>query len=154
MAPRYDTAIIGGGMAGLIAGLSLQKMGKRSIILEHGRQVGGNMSGIWRKGFYFDCGDQSMESFGILFPILEELGLYDPDEWIKIHWRFVTPDSDVSLHSADQVVRDYQRFFPESAASIQAWFDGLSPYFQLYDKVLPQQAITFSRGGLFSYTVR
>ena len=77
MAGKYDVAIIGGGMGGLITGLYLQKLGKRSIILEHGHQVGGNMSGIWRKGFYFDCGDQSMEDFGILFPVLKELDLYD-----------------------------------------------------------------------------
>ena len=73
MADKVDVVIIGGGIAALCTGLYLQKMGKRSIILEHGNQVGGNMSGIWRKGFYFDCGDQSTEEVGILFPILKEL---------------------------------------------------------------------------------
>ena len=74
MTDKVDVVIIGGGIAGLCTGLYLQKMGKRSIILEHGNQVGGNMAGIWRKGFYFDCGDQSTEEVGILFPVLKELG--------------------------------------------------------------------------------
>ena len=48
---KYDVVIIGAGISGLCAGLYLQKMGKRSIILEHGHQVGGVMAGVWRKGF-------------------------------------------------------------------------------------------------------
>lgn len=75
MTDKVDLVIIGGGIAGLCTGLYLQKMGKRSVILEHGNQVGGNMAGIRRKGFYRDCGDQSTEDVGILFPILKELDL-------------------------------------------------------------------------------
>ncbi len=146
-AGKYDVAVIGGGMAGLTAGLFLQKMGKRSIILEHGHQVGGNMSGIWRKGFYFDCGDQSMESFGILFPILNELGLYDPDEWIKIGWRFVTPDSDISLSSLDQVRDDYKKYFPGSADAINEWFNYLAPTIKMYEKMLPHMATFLTTCG-------
>ena len=48
MPDKFDVVIVGGGIAGLCTGLYLQKMGKRSIVLEHGNQVGGNMSGIWR----------------------------------------------------------------------------------------------------------
>jgi len=127
MPSSYDVAIIGGGMAGLIAGLYLQSAGRRTVILEHSRQVGGNMSGIWRDGFYFDCGDQSMESFGILFPILDELGLYHPEDWIDIKWRMLTPDCEVPLGTYDQVRADFKRCFPASAVELDAWFDHLLP---------------------------
>ncbi len=146
MGKKYDTAIIGGGMAGLISGLTLQKLGKRSIILEHGSQVGGNMSGIWRKGFYFDCGDQSMESFGILFPILQDLGLYDPDEWLQIKWRFLTKDSDVLLHDYDQVRDDYKQFFPESASEIDKWFNYLEPLCKWCPTFAGHHANTITKG--------
>lgn len=148
MAKKYDVAIIGGGMAGLIAGLYLQKMGKRSIILEHGNQPGGNMSGIWRKGFYFDCGDQSFESFGIMFPILQDLGLYNPDEWLKIKWRFVTKDCDVPLDTYDQVRADFKRFYPESAAQIDEWFDYLLALCDWYPKFVKHHSNLITRGRM------
>ena len=33
------------------------------------------MSGIRRRGFYFDAGCQSFEDMGIVFPLLEQYGL-------------------------------------------------------------------------------
>ena len=57
----------------------LVRNGKKVLLLEHGKAVGGNISGIRRKGYFFDAGSQSTENVGILFTILEELGLYDPD---------------------------------------------------------------------------
>jgi len=127
MTDKYDVAVIGGGIAGLTAGLYLQKLGKRSIILEHGRQVGGNMSGIWRKGFYFDCGDQSTEDMSVLFPILGELDLYDPDEWIRARFRYATPDCDVMLYDYDQMREDFKKYFPDSSAGVDQWFDYITP---------------------------
>ena len=148
MANKYDVAIIGGGMAGLISGLYLQKMGKRSIILEHGNQPGGNMSGIWRKGFYFDCGDQSFESFGIMFPILKDLGLYNPDEWIQIKWRFVTKDCDVPLNTYEQVRSDFKKFYPGSAAQIDEWFDYLLGLCDWYPRFVKHHSNLMTRGPM------
>jgi len=148
MSTAYDVAIIGGGMAGLIAGLYLQTAGRRTVILEHGRQVGGNMSGIWRKGFYFDCGDQSMESFGILFPVLEELGLYRPEDWMPIKWRMLTPDCDMPLESYEQVRADFKRFFPASARELDAWFDHLLPMVSWYPTFIESHARTITTRGM------
>ena len=127
MTGKYDVAVIGGGIAGLCAGLYLQQMGKRSIILEHGRQVGGNMSGIWRKDFYFDCGDQSTEDMGIIFPILKDLNLYDPDDWMRVRFRYVTRDFDVMLYEYDQMREDFKKAFPESSSGLDKWFDFITP---------------------------
>ncbi len=148
MAKKYDTAIIGGGMGGLITGLYLQKMGTRSVILEHGQQVGGNMSGIWRKGFYFDCGDQSMEDYGILFPILQDLELYNPDEWEQIRWRFMSKDHDVTLMGYDQMRDDYKKFFPDAADEIDEWFNYFVPICKIYEKMVPPLGTTFAHGGI------
>jgi all-trans-retinol 13,14-reductase len=127
MAGKYDVIIIGGGIAGLFAGLTLQKLGKRSIILEHGQQVGGNMSGVWRKGFYFDCGDQSTEDVGVLFPMLKDLGLYDPDDWTRARFRYVTRDCDVMLHEYGRIREDFKKAFPGSASGVDKWFDYITP---------------------------
>jgi len=127
MGKKYDVIIIGGGIAGLIAGLNLQKMGKKSIILEHGHQVGGNMSGIWRKGFYFDCGDQSTENVGLFTTLLEDLDLFDPDEWIMPKFRYVTKDMDACLHDYDQIREDFKTGFPEFSEGLDLWFDYITP---------------------------
>ncbi|MCX5865915.1 MAG: NAD(P)/FAD-dependent oxidoreductase [Proteobacteria bacterium] len=124
---KYDVIVIGGGIAGLIAGLHLQKLGKRSLILEHGHQVGGNMSGIWRQGFYFDCGDQSTENVGIIFPILKELGLYDPGEWIRARFRWATPDLDCPFLEYGQMRDDFKKAFPGSTRGVDQWFDYIVP---------------------------
>lgn len=136
MADRFDVVIIGGGIAGLCTGLYLQKMGKKSVILEHGSQVGGNMSGIWRKGFYFDCGDQSTEEVGILFPILKELDLYDPDDWIRARFRYVTPDCDVMLYDYDQMREDFKKAFPGSKLQLDRWFDFIKPQCETMQKLM------------------
>ena len=136
MADKLDVVIIGGGIAGLCTGLYLQKMGKRSVILEHGNQVGGNMAGIWRKGFYFDCGDQSTEDVGILFPILKELGLYDADDWIRARFRFVTPDCDVMMYDYDQMRDDFKKAFPGSKDQLDRWFDFVKPQCESMAKMM------------------
>ena len=50
------TVIIGAGPAGLTAAYELQKLGKKSIILEADRQVGGISKTVKRKGNRFDIG--------------------------------------------------------------------------------------------------
>jgi len=148
MSQKYDVAIIGGGIAGLSTGLYLQKMGKRSIILEHGKQVGGNMSGIWRKGFYFDCGDQSSENVGVLFPILEDLGLYDPDEWEHVRFRYVTPDCDVMLYDYDQMREDFKKYFPDTSRAIDNWFDYITPQCKTLQEMMGSGPFSFAVDGL------
>lgn len=147
MTDTFDVAVIGGGIAGLCAGLYLQKMGKRSILLEHGRQVGGNMSGIWRKGFYFDCGDQSTEDMGILFAILKDLGLYDQDEWMRVRFRYATRDFDVMLYAYDQMREDFKRAFPESSSGIDAWFDFITPVCDALGEMFGSGALDIARSA-------
>ena len=124
---KYDVIIIGAGVAGLVCGNYLVRKGKKVLILEHGRMVGGNISGIRRKGYFFDAGSQSTENVGILFPILEELGLYNPDDWDRADWRMISPDCDVVLRDFAQIRADFKRCFPESSSDIEEWFDFIEP---------------------------
>ncbi|NPV59351.1 MAG: NAD(P)/FAD-dependent oxidoreductase [Actinobacteria bacterium] len=124
---RYDVVIIGAGVAGLVCGCYLARSGRKVLLLEHGNAVGGNIQGIRRKGFYFDAGSQSTENVGILFPILEDLGIHDPGQWERSEWRWVTPDCDVVLRDFKQVREDFKGFFPDSAGDIDAWFDFIEP---------------------------
>lgn len=124
---NYDAIIIGAGVGGLVCANYLIRNGKRVLVVERGKTVGGNIQGIRRKGYFFDAGSQSTENVGILFNILDELGLYDPAMWDRAWFRWVTPDCDVCLRDFAQIRTDFKAAFPDSAADIEAWFDFIEP---------------------------
>ena len=89
----YDVAVIGAGISGLVCATYLAKEGKKVILLEQSNQAGGNISGFWRHGFYFDAGIQAIQSMGVFFPILKELGVYDLHKWERVNVRLKTPQA-------------------------------------------------------------
>jgi len=146
-ANKYDVIIIGAGVSGLVCGNYLVRRGKKVLILEHGRMVGGNISGIRRKGYFFDAGSQSTENVGILFPILQELGIFDPDGWDQADWRWMTPDCDVVLRDFEQIRGDFKSSFPESASDIDAWFDFIEPGCNLMKDLMSAPFPLLQRGA-------
>ncbi|MCX5860000.1 MAG: NAD(P)/FAD-dependent oxidoreductase [Proteobacteria bacterium] len=112
-AGNYDVAIVGAGIAGLSCANYLARGGKKVILLEQNHQAGGCMSGFWRKGFYFDGGDQSFESTGILFPILSELGVYPEHDWHPATYRIKTAFWDFPLTSLEDTRDRMIAAFPD-----------------------------------------
>jgi len=110
---RYDAIVVGAGIAGQICAGYLAKEGQKVLLLEQNHQTGGNMSGFSRKGFYFDAGDQSFESLGLVFPILRELAGFGPQDFIKARYRMVSEDFDFYIESPSQVEEELQKAFPE-----------------------------------------
>ena len=53
---KYDVAILGGGISGLVSGLELARSGKKVIILEKEKEVGGLCRSFVHKGFVLDYG--------------------------------------------------------------------------------------------------
>jgi len=53
---QYDAIVIGGGLSGLMAGITAAKRGKKVVLLEKHATVGGLAAGFTRKGYYFDAG--------------------------------------------------------------------------------------------------
>ncbi len=99
-------------MAGSVCANFLAKRGRKVLLLEQNHHAGGNMSGFWRKGFYFDGGDQSFESLGLVFPILRELGVYDDRTWTKARYRMVSKDFDFFIDSLGEVEAALLEAFP------------------------------------------
>lgn len=108
----YDVIVIGAGISGTVCANYLAREEKRVLILEQNHQSGGNMSGFTRRGFTFDAGDQSFESLGIVFPILEDLGVYNSQDWIKARYRMVSDDFDFFIDSIDTVEEALCEAFP------------------------------------------
>ncbi len=67
--------VVGGGMAGITAAAFLAKEGKSVILFEKNKQLGGLVNSYVRNGFTFDGGIRSIENSGIVFPMLEQLGI-------------------------------------------------------------------------------
>ena len=92
------------------------------------------MSGFRRKGYYFDAGDQSFESLGIVFPILDALGVYDAQDWIKVRYRMVSDDFDFFIDSVDAVRKALQDAFPKEPG-IGPLFDEINQVSRFLDAV-------------------
>ena len=110
---QYDAIVVGGGMAGLVCSNFLARYGKSVLLLEQNHQVGGNMSGFWRRGYYFDGGDQSFESMGVVFPILEELGIMTAADFHKARYRMVSKDFDFFVDSIEEAEESLKAAFPQ-----------------------------------------
>ncbi|MCX7786171.1 MAG: NAD(P)/FAD-dependent oxidoreductase [Spirochaetes bacterium] len=123
----FDVVVIGAGLGGMVAANYLASLGMKTLVVEQSHHTGGNMSGFSRKGYYFDGGDQSFESLGIVFPILAELDVYDQIGWTKCRFRMKSPDFDFFIDSFDQVEEALQAAFPEES--------GIRPLFRIIREV-------------------
>ena len=72
---KYDTIIVGGGIAGLTAAAYLSEAGRRTLLIEKNSECGGLVNSFSRDGFFFDAGVRALEDAGIIKPMLAELGI-------------------------------------------------------------------------------
>jgi len=72
---KYEIIVVGGGMSGLTAAISLVKEGKRVLLIEKNSVCGGLISSFERDGFRFDAGPRELVNAGMIKPMLQELGI-------------------------------------------------------------------------------
>ncbi len=72
---KYKTIVVGAGMSGLTAAISLVKQGKKVLLLEKNSVCGGLVSSFVKDGFRFDAGPRELVNAGLVKPMLEELGI-------------------------------------------------------------------------------
>ena len=70
---RYDTIIVGGGIAGLTSAAYLSRGGQKVLLIEKNRECGGLVNSFTRDGFHFDAGVRALEDAGIIFAMLKDL---------------------------------------------------------------------------------
>lgn len=71
----YDAIIIGGGIAGLTTASYLARTGKKILLLEKNRELGGLVNTFSHNGFRYEAGVRALEDAGIIFPMLKDLGI-------------------------------------------------------------------------------
>ena len=91
---KYDTIIVGGGIAGLTAAAYIARAGRSVAVFERQAKVGGLVQTFDRNGVFFDTGLRSIENSGIVLPMLKQLGI--PVDFVK---------SQVSIGIGDRVLK-------------------------------------------------
>jgi len=72
---KFHSIVVGGGMAGLTCAAFLAKEGRSVLLIEKNRECGGLVNSFSHNGFQFDAGIRALENAGIIFPMLNELGI-------------------------------------------------------------------------------
>jgi phytoene dehydrogenase-like protein len=85
---KYDVIVVGAGVSGLLAALTLSKHGKRVLVLEKNRHLGGNCNSYMVDGFQVDTGAHAithlhegplrrlMDNYFDYLPVFEDYGQY------------------------------------------------------------------------------
>ncbi|MBB6733160.1 phytoene desaturase family protein [Cohnella zeiphila] len=71
----YETIVIGGGIAGLVAAADLARAGRRVMLLERGERLGGRGTTARKDGALFNLGGHALYLGGEAYSILGELGV-------------------------------------------------------------------------------
>lgn len=92
MQTKWDVIVMGGGTAGVVAGVASARLGARTLIVERSGALGGNASTGMNLGGYFDGKDRQVVA-GIPEEIVRRIVaagggrghvfLHDPDRWIS-----------------------------------------------------------------------
>lgn len=103
MTARYDVAVVGGGVGGLVTAIRLANAGRSVVVIERNQEFGGKLAVRERDGFFFDTGP-SLLTLPSLFDevfrlagtsLAAELDLVRLDPSFRYFW----PDaSTVSFH--------------------------------------------------------
>ena len=144
---KHDVVVVGAGIAGLVCANYLVSSGKKVVLLEHNHQAGGLMGGFRRKGFYFDAGDQSFEQGNIVFPILDELGLFDPKDWEFSDFALKMPQGSVAFKNKSDFVKGCADLFPNNRNKVINFFEGLNRHVEPMEALQDNYPrILFSKG--------
>lgn len=120
----HDLIVVGGGMAGLTASAFAARAGCRVLLCEKEAVLGGLINSFEREGFVWDAGIRALEDAGIIFPMLEALGI--SLEFARSPVSIGIEDRVVPVESRDNLA-DYQAllegFYTESRQDVAKIID-------------------------------
>ncbi len=145
---RYDVIVVGAGTAGLFCANFLARYGKKTLLLEHNHQPGGLTGGFWRKKFYFDVGDQSFESAGIMIPLLKNLGLYHPADWDFADYTTAYERGSVVMKDQKKALAELLDLFPEHREQLSKLYGEMIRCANVLGKISNDKISPIDKSGL------
>jgi phytoene dehydrogenase-like protein len=115
----YNTIVVGGGIAGLTSAVYLARSGKKVLLIEKNKELGGLVNTFSRDGFHFEAGVRALEDAGIIFPMLKDLNIQL--EVVKSHVSVGIENEIVNIETIDDLLKYRElllKFFPESKTEI------------------------------------
>ncbi len=133
MVKKYDHIVVGGGVSGLTLATLLGLNGRRVLLLERGKNIGGSLARFYKEGVPFDTGFHFTGGFssgGILTDMLQVLGFTNCIKPIF----FTDPGSVVFRFEENGGVYDIppgienfrlalHKYFPEEISAIDGYFN-------------------------------
>lgn len=72
---KYNTIIVGGGIAGLTSAAYVSRDGQKTLLIEQNNECGGLVNTFEVDGFKFEAGVRALEDAGIILPMLRDIGI-------------------------------------------------------------------------------
>ena len=130
---KYDIAIIGSGLGGLVSALILGKEGKKVCVLEQHSIAGGNLQSFTRDGCVFDTGMHYIGSMGegqYLRKYFDYLGISDRLNLIRLDDKgydtltFEGDNTEYPMSQGYELFRAHMlEYFPKEKKAIDAYVD-------------------------------
>ncbi len=152
---RKNVVVVGAGLAGLVAGWRLQRLGHEVAVLERSERPGGRADGQWIDGFCMDRSLQTLHSGDRrLLGWIGELGLRDrllplrPLQLSQVHRGVSSPIDPQSLMGVACIPgvrkRDWRRLL--------RWGRLMARYRPLLDPTAPERAASLDYRGAADFT--
>jgi phytoene dehydrogenase-like protein len=116
---QKDIIVVGGGIAGLTAALSLAHKGKDVLLIEKNEHCGGLMNSFVRDGFRFEGGARALVNAGLVKPLIKEFGLdiqvLPNPITLGIEDKMLVINGEESLHAYAGLLKD---LYPQSGDEV------------------------------------
>jgi all-trans-retinol 13,14-reductase len=118
---KYDVIVVGGGLGGLMAGITAAKRSRKTLLLEKHVTVGGLAAGFTRKGYYFDAGMSRCMGASIQ-RYLKEVGLLEQADLRPHHGIWNIAGQWIDYDRLDGFFEGLAELFPEEKGAICAFY--------------------------------
>ncbi|HEY9206155.1 MAG TPA: NAD(P)/FAD-dependent oxidoreductase [Candidatus Methanoperedens sp.] len=137
-----DAVVIGAGIGGLSAAAYLARAGRKVIVFEQDRHVGGTAHVFRRNGFTFPTGPQSFTMPSYLADSLRELGVEQPPDFIRDNFQVRRGAMDVMISvPMHQLAKRLIEYFPQEEKGILAVINILGEIIAALEMLKPEDLV-------------